>query len=399
MNVIKFGGSSLASAESFKRAADIVRREEKAVVVLSAIGKCSSSDEKITDILIDYCLAVKSGDFCGALKKAKIVYEKFISIADDLNATCDFYRKFFLFYDKLITFSRADFEYIVSRGEYYTCLLFCDYSKIDFVDPMNLIYFDKNGKADIPLISDKVKKIPADIFVTCGFYGTDKNGEIKLFPRGGGDSTAAVLAAAAGAEIFYDYTDVEGVYTASPEIFKAKETIGTMSYSQLYKMATHGANVFFYEAIPYVAGKNIKLVILDSFNANGEKTVVTDSGKNERIKAFLIDKDLFKIEIAISHYREKIRIIYYILKYFMLDKIVIYDYYAERKKIVLIVKSYASRVYETLEKVGVGCTVSRTNALTVMRSRKFSHFRKERKYYSSSLDEIKKKAERFSPRK
>lgn len=391
MEVIKFGGSSLATAEAFRRAAGIVQHAEKTIVVLSAIGKSNSSDEKMTDVLIDYCLDVKKGDFCSALKKAKIVYEKFISVADELNSSCDFYRKFFLFYDKLITFSRSDFEYIVSRGEYYTCLLFCDYTKIEFVDPMNLIYFDKNGKADIKHIADAVKRTRTDKFVTCGFYGTNEKGEIILFPRGGGDSTGAALAAAAKAEIFYDYTDVDGVYNVPPKISDSKKTIESMSYSQLYKVATHGANVFFYGAIPYVAGKKIKLEILNSFNPDGKKTIVTDGGKNDEISAALIDDGLLKIEIALSHYRLKIGIIYDILKYFMSDKIIIFDCFTKRKKVVFIVKSSLTTVYEALKKAGADYTISGTNALTIMKPDGVSPFRKRKIFYFSSTDELRKK--------
>lgn len=249
--VAKFGGTSVASADNLKLVKNIISKNAvRKIVVVSAPGKRFSEDIKVTDLLY-------KGDFTEVKKR----FEKII---EDLNLNID------LKYD----FKNVSVDYIASRGEYLMAKIMAKFLDFGFLDAVDIVKFLPNGE----VVIDKqklLKNIKRGVVIP-GFYGSDLSGNVKTFSRGGSDITGALLAEAAGADIYENYTDVDGVY--SNKKFSA-QTKGArpykkIKYATLENLAKKGANVVHPDAILPVKRANIKMIVKNTFNSAAPGTAV-----------------------------------------------------------------------------------------------------------------------------
>ena len=195
VKAVKFGGSSLASAEQFKKVKNIIlSEEERRFVVPSAPGKRFSDDIKVTDLLYRCHGEAKVGmDFTHTLDTIKSRYEEIIK-GLDLDLSLD---------DEIAVIAEnlkkgTSIDYIASRGEYLNGIVLAKCLGYEFIDSAEVILFDENGKF---LSEETNEKLSArlstmDNAVLPGFYGSMPNGEVKTFSRGGSDVTGAILARA-----------------------------------------------------------------------------------------------------------------------------------------------------------------------------------------------------------
>ncbi len=171
--VVKFGGSSLASAEQFKKVGEIIHADkERRFVVPSAPGKRNADDTKVTDMLYDcYDLAEAGKDFKAQLKAIK---ERYQEIIDGLGLKLS-----------------LDEEFKTSRGEYLNGIIMADYLGFTFVDAAEVILFNENGEYDVEVTNSKMRERlgSLDSAVIPGFYGAYADGTVKTFSRGGSDIT------------------------------------------------------------------------------------------------------------------------------------------------------------------------------------------------------------------
>ncbi|MBP5307571.1 MAG: aspartate kinase [Clostridia bacterium] len=262
VKVAKFGGSSLSCASGFENVKEIIRSDaDRKIIVVSALGKRHSSDAKITDLLINVCFCAKNGT--NYKKEEDEIKSRYIETARSLgvrlNESADF--------SFLKDVSRLSCAYVVSRGEYLSAKIAAEYFGCSFVDAADVVRFDSNGNVDYTvsekLFSQKVSGYP---LVIPGFYGAFPNGEIKLFARGGGDVTGAVLARLVKADLYENWTDVPGVMKADPKIVPDAEVIPYLSYEQLRLLSSSGAGVMQEDAILPVKKAGI------SINVRGVKT-------------------------------------------------------------------------------------------------------------------------------
>ena len=207
VKVLKFGGSSLADAEHFKKVADIVKSDpSRRYVVASAPGKRSDDDEKVTDLLYKCYELTREGEdidnvFICIIRR----YEKIIK---DLGMTFSLEKEFHRI--KMAILHHAGRDYIASRGEYLNAMVLAAYLGFDFIDAEKGIFFNEDGTFD----SEKTNSVLSSILrkheyaVIPGFYGSMPNGTIKTFTRGGSDFTGSVVARAAGADLYENWTDV-----------------------------------------------------------------------------------------------------------------------------------------------------------------------------------------------
>ena len=157
--VVKFGGSSLASAEQFKKVGSIIRAdEERRFVVPSAPGKRYSSDTKVTDMLYGcYALAEADQDFSAELDAIKARYQEIID-GLELDLSLD---EQFVTIEKYFK-EKAGKDYAASRGEYLNGIIMAAYLGYDFVDPAEVVRFDEKGEFDAAttnkLLSAKLSK-------------------------------------------------------------------------------------------------------------------------------------------------------------------------------------------------------------------------------------------------
>ncbi len=239
LKVVKFGGSSLANAVQFKKAAAIVKSEDtRRFVVVSAPGKRRNNDSKVTDMLIK--CTDPDEDKEGLLIKIATRFREIIrglGIDFDLdNEMKEIYRNYG---------EGAGDPYLISRGEYLCAKIMSACLNYDFVDAAGIVFFDDKGE----FLADKTEKAIAyelenhENAVIPGFYGTDPAGRICTFPRGGSDITGAIVAEAASADLYENWTDVSGMLMADPKIVRDPLAVPIITYKELRELSVMGAEV------------------------------------------------------------------------------------------------------------------------------------------------------------
>ena len=227
--VVKFGGSSLASAEQFKKVGDIIRAEEsRRYVVPSAPGKRFSADTKVTDMLYKcYAVAEAGDDFSKNLKDIKARYNEIIE-GLSLNLSLD--KEFDIIKENFT--NRAGSDYAASRGEYLNGIIMANYLGYEFIDAADVIFFDEDGHFDEGKTNDVLyaKLESIERAVVPGFYGSMPDGTIKTFSRGGSDLTGSIVAKAAKVDLYENWTDVSGFMIADPRIINNPKTIEAITY-------------------------------------------------------------------------------------------------------------------------------------------------------------------------
>lgn len=244
--VVKFGGTSLASASQFRKCAEIVKAEpERSYVVVSAPGKRFDDDMKVTDLLIraSKLSAAEAEDVLSSIMSRYRVIARGLGVDPDIDG------EFERIAEALGDESRQD--YIVSRGEYLNAKIMAAYLGYDFVDAEGNIYFDSEGKYD-PVATKAAlgKTLEAHPnAVIPGFYGTMPDGRIKTFSRGGSDITGAIVAAVCSADIYENWTDVSGLLMADPRIVDNPLTVPVITYKELRELSYMGAAVIHEDTI------------------------------------------------------------------------------------------------------------------------------------------------------
>jgi len=277
--VVKFGGSSLANAEQFVKAADIVRADEsRRYVVPSAPGKRDQADTKVTDMLYAcYETARQGGRFVEQLSRIK---DRFDGIITGLSLPISLDDEFMKIED---AFSRkAGSDYAASRGEYLNGIIMSEYLGYAFIDAAEVVFFDYRGVFD----AERTNKVLGERLegpegleraVIPGFYGSMPDGRIKTFSRGGSDITGSIVARAAMADLYENWTDVPGFMVADPRIIDNPEVITTITYRELRELSYMGATVLHEEAIFPVRTEGIPINIRDTNNPDAEGTMIVRS--------------------------------------------------------------------------------------------------------------------------
>lgn len=274
--VVKFGGSSLASAEQFKKVETIIRADkERRFVVPSAPGKRSSDDTKVTDMLYAcYELAEKGQDFTGQLQAIKNRYLEIISgLSLDLSLEEEFQVIEQNFHNK------AGVDYAASRGEYLNGIIMAQYLGFEFVDAAEVIRFKEDGEYD-PELTNKLMRArlsAVESAVVPGFYGAYEDGTVKTFSRGGSDITGSIVARAIKANVYENWTDVSGFLIADPRIIYKPEGIETITYRELRELAYMGASVLHEDAIFPVRSEGIPINIRNTNAPNDNGTWIVES--------------------------------------------------------------------------------------------------------------------------
>lgn len=273
--VVKFGGSSLASAEQFKKVGKIIRADEsRKFVVPSAPGKRTSGDTKVTDMLYScYGAAIREKKFVEQLDAIKARYQEII---DGLGLT--------LSLDKDFEIIRENFgkkvgrDYAASRGEYLNGKIMADYLGFEFVDAAEVIRFREDGSFDDiatnTLLSERLEN--SEGAVIPGFYGAKEDGTVATFSRGGSDVTGSLVALAIGADLYENWTDVSGFLIADPRIVKNPKSIETITYKELRELSYMGASVLHEDAIFPVRKAGIPINIRNTNAPEDKGTLIVE---------------------------------------------------------------------------------------------------------------------------
>lgn len=307
--VVKFGGSSLADANQFKKVADIIKGDKtRKFVVASAPGKRFDKDIKITDMLYN-CYDKASKGECFD-KEFEAIEERYNSIIKDLSLEISLEEEFKFI--KAAFAHSAGRDYAASRGEYLNSILLARYLNFHFLDTVGLLYFNESGEFDLERTLSKLTPKLAELenAVIPGFYGSMPNDTIKTFSRGGSDITGSIVARAANAEIYENWTDVSGFLICDPRIVKDPKPITTITYRELRELSYMGATVLHEDAIFPVRTVGIPINIrntnlpLDpgtmivSHTVDSSPYVITGIAGKKGFSVINIEKDMMNSEVG-----------------------------------------------------------------------------------------------------
>ena len=310
VKVVKFGGSSLADAEHFRQVASIIKADPaRRYVVPSAPGKRFKEDIKVTDMLYACYEKIRNHESVDEIYDQ--VKARYNGIIADLGLDFDISGE--LEYVKNAMLHSAGRDYAASRGEYLNGLILSKYLGYSFIDAENVIFFKENGAFD----EEKTNKVLAEELtqyeraVIPGFYGVMPNGTIKTFSRGGSDITGSIVARAAEADLYENWTDVSGFMMADPRIIDNPCAIETITYRELRELSYMGATVLHEDAIfPVRYAKipiNIRntnaprddgtMIVAETGDFDTEKVITGVAGK-KGFSVITIEKDMMNSEVG-----------------------------------------------------------------------------------------------------
>lgn len=275
MIVCKFGGSCTANIVAIENIKKVIRNSSnRKICVFSAIGKENPKDDKLTDLLISF-----ADNFNQRKTIQKRIIGKFQKLSKETKIR--FNIKVRLKKEIDIFLRTNDKERFISRGEEWTSFIMAKYLGYKFISAERVMFF-KEGKFDFEKSREKIEKImkKEPQIVIPGFYGVEDK-KIKLFSRGGGDVSGAIISIIAKADIYENWTDVEGIYEVNPQILKT-QTIKKLSYQDLEFMTAFDVGVIHHDCAKILKGTRIKLCVRSIFDLKSSKTIVQDNVKNSQ---------------------------------------------------------------------------------------------------------------------
>ena len=287
MKVCKFGGTSVASAEQIKKVVDIVQSDEsRKIIVVSAPGKRFSDDEKVTDLLIQLAeTALQNKNIESPLDA---VLTRYRSIANDLgldHTVIEIIENDLR--DRLQT-SLEDqtlfTDTIKAAGEDNNAKLIAAYFnhigiKAHYACPREsgLLVNERPARVQaLPEGYSQLEKLKEKdgIIVFPGFFGYTKSGTLRTFNRGGSDITGSLVAAAVRAELYENFTDVDSVFAANPNVVEQPIAIDQMTYREMRELSYAGFSVFHDEALMPAFLRSVPVCIKNTNNPEAPGTMI-----------------------------------------------------------------------------------------------------------------------------
>lgn len=305
LKAVKFGGSSVAGAEQFRKVKAIVEADPaRRIVVASAAGKRFDGDHKLTDLLYLCHAHLSYGVSCDEIMDS--IEKRFADIRRELGIAYDVEADIKALRARLTKDMGVD--ELVSRGEYFTSKLLADYLGYTFVDAKDCVFFGFDGQVEREKSYAAIRKAVEEYgrIVIPGFYGMSPTGKIRVMSRGGSDITGALAAAAADADVYENWTDVSGILMADPKIVRDPRPIPRITYGELRELAFMGASVLHEESVQPVKEKGIALNIRNTNAPDAPGTMIVDRveeeiGKEERFITGIAGRRNFTIITVFKH--------------------------------------------------------------------------------------------------
>lgn len=312
IKITKFGGSSVANAEQFRKVKGIIEADSaRRFVVVSASGREHKKDNKVTDLL--YLIEAHLKYSVDYLPLFKLIEERFLSIKRDLNLTYPIEDDLRELKGQLKKGISTD--YLVSRGEYLTAKLMAEFLGFPFVDAKDLITFRYDGKIDFDATKYRLDTFikHQNCMVVPGFYGALPDGTIKTMSRGGSDITGSILARLLDADMYENWTDVSGILMTDPRIVPNPKRIEYITYNELRELSYMGASVLHEEAIFPVKEKNIPINILNTNHPEEGGTIIIEEDRSHESKQVITGiagrKNFTVVAIYKNHMSDEVGII------------------------------------------------------------------------------------------
>lgn len=309
IKVCKFGGTSMADKKAIERVRDIILSDKsRRFVVVSAPGKRFSDDIKVTDLLYA-CFDEKQQTGKCESNFSKI-RRRFEEIVKDLELNFEITSYLDEIEEGINKSSTPD--YAASRGEYLSALIMSRILNFEFVDAKELIKFNGKGEFDSEYTNDLItKNLGLKGTVIPGFYGAMPDDTIKTFTRGGSDFTGAIVARGVSADVYENWTDVDGFMVTDPRVVKNPKIIKGLSYDELRELSYMGASVLHPQSTFPLQNTNIPINIKNTFapdsygtfivkevEADEERPVITGIAGRKNFTSIFIKKAMMNNDIG-----------------------------------------------------------------------------------------------------
>jgi aspartate kinase len=297
MQVLKFGGTSVGSAERIKRLQDIVVSNQNKIVVLSAMAGTTNSLVEITE-------ALYNNNHEKAINEIAKLEENYNKVVKELFCSEEYIKKG----NELI---KSHFEYIKSftnkcftvyqerailaQGELISTSLFHYYLQENCINSvlipaLNFMRIDKDGEPDYYFIEQGLRREIENhkdkkILITQGYICRDAYGEIANLKRGGSDYSAALIGSAINAEEIQIWTDIDGFHNNDPRYVEDTQSIKNLSFDEAAELAYFGAKILHPSSIQPAKQKNIPVRLKNTLNPSDEGTLITEQANGSGVKA------------------------------------------------------------------------------------------------------------------
>lgn len=313
MKVVKFGGSSLASAGQLEKVLQIIKADpERRFVIVSAPGKRCTQDTKVTDALIKYYRDYVAGN--DVTKHQQWIIQRYRDMALELQLKPNILERISKSFQKLASLpienNKFLYDTFLAAGENNNAKLIAAYFRQNGVDARyvhpreaGLIVSSEPGNARLlPSSYDKIEELNEadEVLIIPGFFGVTKDDQICTFSRGGSDITGSIIAAGVKADLYENFTDVDGIFAAHPGIIHMPHSIPELTYREMRELAYAGFTVLHDEAlIPAYRGK-IPLVIKNTNNPThpGTKIVLKHSNRDFPVVGIAADAHFTSINMS-----------------------------------------------------------------------------------------------------
>ena len=296
MKVLKFGGTSVGSADSILSVKKIVERQtEPVIVVVSALGGITDKLIKTSQMAVEGNLLYQDSfneikarheEMIDAIIPAGVSRDKLVSVVGELlEELRSIYQGVYLIHD----LSPKTLAAIVSYGERISSQIVAtlidgavwfdsrEFIKTEFKAGKNRLVRELSNK----LVRKAWQKIP-QVSVVGGFISTDaESGETTNLGRGGSDYTASIIAAALDASVLEIWTDVDGFMTADPRVISSAYVIPELSYIEAMELSNFGAKVIYPPTIYPVCIKHIPILVKNTFNPDAPGSIIKDEVKDD----------------------------------------------------------------------------------------------------------------------
>jgi aspartate kinase len=315
VKVVKFGGSSVAGAAQFTKAAEIVRGDvERRIVVVSAPGKRFADDIKTTDLLIELAESVTKGrDFSGEMQA---VIDRYAAIIEELDLPFSLLDSLKKQLSHLVDTYKEDeprlFDALMASGENENAKLMAAYlrqlgEEAHYVSPEEAGMVVTDDPANARILPEAYKRLKnlrnrSGLLVVPGFFGVSKNGHIVTFPRGGSDITGSILAAGVEASLYENFTDVDSVYSVNPALIENPQEMKEITYREMRELAYAGFSVFHDEALQPVVAEKIPVCIKNTNHPEADGTLIVDQREQKGLPVVGIASDKGFITINLRKY-------------------------------------------------------------------------------------------------
>ena len=307
---MKFGGTSVGSAQRIKDVARLVMSRGKNIVVLSAMSGTTNTLVEISDYLY-------KGNAAGAKETLNVLEAKYRATVDELFGDDDAYRQqandaitenieFVRGYNKPV-FTMFDEKEVLARGEMMSTALMLLYLRKQGVNAVMLpaldfMRTDKNGEPDNDYISRRLSDLlsenpDADLYITQGFVCLNAYGEVDNLQRGGSDYTASIVGAAVKAEEIEIWTDIDGMHNNDPRYVEGTSPVGELHFEEAAELAYFGAKILHPTCVLPAKLNNIPVRLLNTMCPDAPGTVIYNAPATHTIKAVAAKDNITAIKI------------------------------------------------------------------------------------------------------